>query len=252
MADEQKTHPAEAANPLRTKFPVTARLETSSGPMAVPFHMDAAKQNVMVGTVPAELAAKTVADGGVGELYEPIVTAEGKGVIMLWVMDYEATTCGAYQEFVFTVFVQRKGSPAPKLPKLSSPEAYAMILMVPGVFGFIERLFLNKMEPVVYGRELLSLDKNLELMESNFEYGKGNSVKVRSTFGGEPLVSLDMGPEPGALGKVGSAFRVARAVGFGRMTSLGMAEVNTLQMITKPGIIESQGDAVLHLSLIHI
>lgn len=233
---------------LRDRFPVTGTLATSAGPMNVPFHLDEAEQTIVAGTFPAAVARDMLKGAHADALYEPLLDGAGRAIGQLWAQLYYQTTAGAYEEFVFNVLVRRKGGPEPAIPALDTPEAYATLLTSPGVTALIERLFLNETEPIVYGREIFSLNKRVEPMKSAFALADDGSLTAEATHAGEHLVSLSLSPRPGLFAALRSAANTVSALGgIGAAVSAAAAETIAVGMVAPGGLVEGQGTAPKHI-----
>jgi hypothetical protein len=147
----QSADPATGSG-LFDQYPTTDRYALASGVVCdVPFRCADGDELLLLGV--ADLSDLTEMLAGQG--YYPVATADGKGIVSLWVGDYRDTSIGPYHEMALTVVAAKThltvshGSPFDLLAAAANP----------AVVNFVQRLYLDQQVPIDYGREVNGLPK---------------------------------------------------------------------------------------------
>eukprot|EP00761_Pharyngomonas_kirbyi_P013504 gb/GECH01013533.1/.p1 GENE.gb/GECH01013533.1/~~gb/GECH01013533.1/.p1 ORF type:complete len:365 (+),score=74.76 gb/GECH01013533.1/:1-1095(+) len=174
-------HPDGSATPLRDLYPSSRDIQLSNDvTVQMPFFSDRSS-SVIVYSLVDEERLKNVGPriglfggkAGAGDRYEPALVKDkesgvNKAVVMLWLMNYEKSTCGPYDEVVSTVLVRPKNhggdsSPYPCATRSMCPAH--VFLNDPSVLIKSGRTWVTTETAKLVGRKWMAIDKTIPQCE---------------------------------------------------------------------------------------
>lgn len=207
-----KTHP------LFERFPLTREVRLSTGPAPAPYHVYDGQGAFIGGFADGRVARELLSR----EAVQPVLTADGRALMGLWVFDFQDASLGAHHELQFSLFVARE----PVAPVAAHPLALLELMLErPDVQMLCHGLWNSTPVAVAYNRELLALDARLSASRIRHD-ARALSFDVTDEVSATPLLSGRIAA-PGRASLRANLALLGR-IGMGRL--LGLAREPWIRM----------------------
>ncbi len=183
---------------LSMKYPPGFEVSnTSLGPMSIPFHIYSAKSSIIFMDVDPKKVESFLVDSNQHKEFSPILTETGRAVSIIYLVDYQDSTAGKYLEAMIA-FICRMNVDENVAPISANP-----MLWYPRIFGDPQcrmvnmKLWLDQIEPIVYGRDILGADKLHGDMTMQLSPAKGvQSCSIVDKTSGEMVLKYSLSAYP--------------------------------------------------------
>eukprot|EP00030_Apusomonadida_sp_AF-17_P000738 a176078_30.p1 GENE.a176078_30~~a176078_30.p1 ORF type:complete len:379 (-),score=100.85 a176078_30:595-1704(-) len=187
LRHERAIHPRD--DDLFIDFPASNNAVLSSkAVVSMPFHAYDARATIVSGHVSLAALNAMLDAHGDGRLWRAVSTTDGRGIAIVWLMKYNDSTAGPYNEIVVSFAVSARDGPDRELG-CSAEDAFCGLAALncrTGIHMLIYKLWLDSQLAIDIGRELLGCDKYPAAIESTLTERNQLGMKVegvlRATF----------------------------------------------------------------------